>query len=97
MMSRLKHADWHSTADKAALLQALWQLLRPQLAHAAPRHCAEAMLTASRLGQQVPEGLYQDCMQQFVQQVSLTDLLVPCLRPSPSWQPRHVFLLARRL
>lgn len=71
MMSRLKHADWPSTADKAALLQALWQLLRPQLGHAAPRHCAEAMLTASKLGQEAPEGLYEDCMQQFVQQVSL--------------------------
>lgn len=78
MMSRLKHADWPSTADKAALLQALWQLLLPQLAHAAPRHCAEAMLTASKLGQEPPTGLYEDCMQQFVKQVSLS------LNPAPA-------------
>jgi hypothetical protein len=67
-MSRLKHVDWAVKEDKVLLLQQLWQLLQPQLPHAAARHCAEAMLTASKLGV-CPEGLYEACLLQFVAQV----------------------------
>lgn len=68
MMSRLKYVDGPSTADKAALLQDVWHLLARQLHYAAARHCAEAMLTASKLGS-CPEGLYEACIQQTVLQV----------------------------
>jgi hypothetical protein len=70
VMSRLKHVEWSNTEDKAVLMQQLWQLLQPQLPHAAARHCAEAMLTASKLGVS-PGGLYEACLQQFVAQVGV--------------------------
>jgi hypothetical protein len=69
MMSRLKYVDGPSTADKAALLHDMWHLLARQLPFAAARHCAEAMLTSSKLGS-CPEGLYEACIQQTVLQAS---------------------------
>lgn len=70
MMSRLKTVDDSSAADKVLLLDQLWQLLLPQLPHAAARHCAEVMLTASKLGH-APQGLFESCLQQFVRQVGM--------------------------
>lgn len=68
MMSRLKLVAGASPAGKAALLGELWQLLQPQLQYAAARHCAEAMLAASKLGH-CPDGLYEACLKQFVSRV----------------------------
>jgi hypothetical protein len=70
--SRLKSVDCaEGTAGKAAVLQELWHLVEPQLANASARHCAELMLTASRLGC-CPKGstsdmsLYAAACSQFV-------------------------------
>lgn len=69
MMSRLKQLSGSTAESRAALLGELWQLLQPQLRHAAARHCAEVMLTASKLGHG-PDGLYEACLKQFVARVS---------------------------
>jgi hypothetical protein len=98
MFSRLRTVTWHDANDKAALLEQLWELLRPHLQQqqqqqqeqtegvssrdhqqqqqlrvaGSPRHCAEAMLAASKL-QHVPAGLYETCLAAFTAKVATAD------------------------
>lgn len=68
MFSRLKIVPWGRNKDKAELLQVLWQHLQPQLSKASPRHCAEAMLTASKL--QAPlKDLFEQCLSAIVSKI----------------------------
>jgi hypothetical protein len=100
MFSRLRTVPWHDAGAKAALLDQLWDLLKPHLQQqkqqqqqpgqqqpqqpgqqqqqrrrrhtGSPRHCAEAMLAASKL-QHAPAGLYETCLAAFTAQVAAAD------------------------